>query len=167
MFMFCVHKNIPYLQEFETIYKINVSQITSLTVDKLSDVVERIFKKCAKDINKKSIVDEYIAMVEISRKAGGTLNHGRLVLPAEGNSTLISDHLKKPSLSATALPNVPDVYQSEGQNQERFTSITNIHSRSYVPLHNNSVDIMDDYSYQLMENNDVDTNTNHAQFDEK
>ena len=157
------------IQEFETIYKINVSQISSLKVDKLSDMAERILKKSKRGMTGASIVDEYIAMVDISRNAAVTMNDVRL--PTEGKRTLTlnASHLKQTSETATPLLNIPEWKETHAENEVRFTSVSKSQSnyKPYVPLRNNSVDMEDDYAYQLMQNDDDNSNTNHAQSGEK
>ena len=135
-----------------------MSKINSLKVDKLADLVERIFKQNGGNIDEASILDEYISMVNISRNIplAGTLPTDvakRTMTMSHSNSNINlnsnwknGDNFKRLSLSKLAtmntMLNVPDSRQL----QTRYASISKSQTRS-TRDHNGS----DDYSYQLLD----------------
>lgn len=128
-----------------------MSHISSLKVDKLSDLIERILKK-TKRINATSIIDEYIGMVDISRKAANTND---VPLPTHGKRTLTYAWSKKNTFKKSITHFKP---LSSSHGHWKVTDVDQLETENRSGYNHIDSDEENDYCYHLMQNNNSDTN---------
>ena len=166
--MYALYTYFYTTQEFKNIYRINVSQISSLKVDKLADLLARILKKTS-NMDEASIIDEYVAMVNISRNVSfidvetpktteGKSTNG--IRTNNTNDKISNLRLKnsnfrefEPSTSRSQLTmlNVPDLYQSHTRLASTSRSqSTRLGTNNGGDRHGSIEDSQDDYCYHLM-----------------
>ena len=84
-----------------------------MRVDKLADFIARHFKKHGiGSVDEASIIDEYVAMVNISRNVSLTNDQNETPHTTQRSMIQPSMNLHQPSNSRSTMLGVPDLYQS-------------------------------------------------------